>query len=165
VSVTGSAGRRLGIAWKSVSNGKPIREKSIPLESFLKIFDDGDFDVVSFQRCLTKDDDRILRNRFRERLSIVPDFDESDQTGVIREILNLDCMVTISTTTAHMAACLGIQVILLAACRHGHQWFWRAQAEHNKCIYPTLNVILGNSGCDWWKKECLPRATELLLQL
>ena len=128
------------------ANGKPIREKSIPLERCLSILDDVDAAVISFQRELEESDRKTLLGRFEQCTLIISDskLNATDQADLVSEIRGLDCMVTISTTTAHIAACLGVPVVLLAARREKQQWFWRAQAEHNKCFYPHLDVILGS---------------------
>jgi hypothetical protein len=64
-------------------------------------------------------------------------------------------------TTAHIAACLGVPVIVLAARRAGPQWFWRAQAEHGKRLYDSVTVILGGEDGKWWE-DYIPKARELL---
>ena len=158
---------QIGIAWASISNGHSIHEKTIPLPDFLGIFHNrtGDCHVISFQRHLSDDDRERLRERLGSRFSVVSaDMlnKEDDQTEVVNEILRLDCMVTISTTTAHIAACLGIPVIVLAARRAGPQWFWRAQVEHGKPVYDSVTVILGGEDGKWWE-NCVPKAQQLLL--
>jgi ADP-heptose:LPS heptosyltransferase len=79
----------------------------------------------------------------------------------MRQVQKLDCMVTISTTTAHIAASAGIPVVLLAAKRPHQQWFWRAQKEHGKQFYPSVQVVLGSSAekKTWWS-ECLEPAKQ-----
>lgn len=155
--------RRAGIAWASMSNDKPILEKSIPLVNFLSIFGEADLDVVSFQRDLSVPDREDLCKRFNARFSVVSaKLEAKDQAEVVGEVLGLDCMITISTTTAHIAACLGVPVILLAANRAGPQWFWRAQGEYEKCFYPSVNVMLGGKNGEWWK-DCVLEAQQLLL--
>jgi ADP-heptose:LPS heptosyltransferase len=146
---------RIGIAWESRNNfGSVDKEKSIPLEDFLDILGkDIETEVISFQRKLSKTENAILHARFPRHCTIIPAdvLDAENQADVVKEIRNLNCMVTISTTTTHIAACLGIPVILIAAKRHGNQWFWRAQHEYGKCFYPSVGVILGASGTSWWK--------------
>jgi hypothetical protein len=97
-----------------MSNGKPICEKSILFKDFLSIFGDDydDGDVVCFQRHLSESDRKTLRERFKESFSVV---EAEDQAKLVSEILGLDGMLTISTTTAHIAACFEVPVILLAA--------------------------------------------------
>jgi hypothetical protein len=155
----------IGIAWASVSGGDPIPGKSIPLEKFISTFEDVDPELVSFQRKLDDEDNERLRVQFGGRFSALSDskLDATDQTDVMGEVQKLDCMVTISTTTAHIAASVGIPVVLLAAKRPHQQWFWRAQKEHGKQFYPSVRVVLGSSAEKTWWSECLEPAKQALL--
>lgn len=154
---------QIGIAWASIDKrDHPIGDKSIPLSDFLPLLGEVDADVISFQRKLRPHDRDKLQDAFKTRCTIFDDneLDASDQTCVVDAISGIDCMMTISTTTAHIAACLGIPVVLLAARRKGQQWFWRAQEEHKKYFYPNVNVILGSvtgDTGDWWQ-SCLEPA-------
>ena len=87
---------------------------------------------------------------------------EASGDTLVREICRLDCMVTISTTTAHLAGAMGINVILIAAERKGHQWFWQVQAEHQRPFYPTVKVLLGEGETGKWWEHCLAPADALL---
>jgi hypothetical protein len=142
----------IGIAWASVSR-KAVAEKSVPLKNFLDVLPSGVGRVVSFQRKLREEDRALLRKRFRDRCLILRDdeIEAVDQSKVIEEISRLACMITISTTTAHIAACLGIPVVLIAASRQGQQWFWQAQRNHGKCFYPNVEIIMSDKlDGDWW---------------
>lgn len=157
---------RIGIAWASIRNCRPVHAKSIPLDRFLDILGkDTDAEVISFQRKLSDNDCATLHARFTGRFTIVADdkLDAENQADVVKEIYGLDYMVTISTTTAHIAACLGVHVILIAAKRLGPQWFWRAQSEHGKCLYPSVDVILSSASDKPWWKGCLDTARKQFL--
>ncbi|SAL80477.1 hypothetical protein AWB67_05631 [Caballeronia terrestris] len=149
---------RVGIVWASRNiGGDTSVEKCIPICELLHAIDDGNRMLTSLQRHLSDEESITLRTRFGGRIRFVDEkvLDAEDQTEALRDIADLDRIVTISTTTAHIAACLGIPVMLLAARRHGPQWFWRVQAEHRKVIYPTVTVILGGKGKSWWT-PCIP---------
>lgn len=156
---------RIGVAWASVDDGEDISAKSIPFDDFLSIIFDLDGEIVSFQRAKPEDKKRLKRT-FGDRCSALCDdeLDAIDQTAVVRAVRALSCMVTVSTTTAHVAACFGIPVVLLAKRRGGPQWFWSAQADYKKCFYPTVDVILGAGGdgsLRWWE-DCIERARRCL---
>jgi len=164
LSPSGRSKPRIGIAWESRKNFRSVScETSIPLEKFLGILQDVKAEVVSLQHNLHADERATLQARFPGRCAVTTDatLDAENQTALVKEICDLDCMVTISTTTAHMAACLGIPVVLLAATQSGYQWFWRAQREHGKCCYPSVGIILGTSGASWWA-DCLDSAHQQL---
>jgi hypothetical protein len=159
---------RIGLAWASVNKRcRPIPEKSIPLCEFLGILREvGDAELISFQRRLGANDRKVLNEQFEKRWSFPLsdcDLDSPDQSNVVKQICSLDCMVTISTTTAHIAASLGVPVVLIAAKRRdGQQWFWSAQKEHGACFYPSVKVTLGvvpTKADKWWEGciECAQR--------
>jgi hypothetical protein len=160
---------RIGIAWASIGkSGEAIPEKSIRLQDFLCILRVVNHaDVVSFQRKPKQSERDELHERFGENIRFLSDNElELNQAVVVNTVQSLSCMVTISTTTAHIAAALGVPVILLAAKRTGQQWFWRAQAEYGRCFYPTVDVVLGTDAThrrDWWE-GCIEAAQSALLQ-
>jgi len=158
----------IGLAWESVVNNQPIEEKSVPCDQLLTVLDGLDADVISFQRRLRPVDGDHIRTRFGARSAFISDtlLDGVDQMPVVKEIGSLDCMVTISTTTAHIAACLGVPVVLIAAQRPGKQWFWRAQADHGRCFYPSVRPVLGEvDGREPWWKNCLGPAREAVIAI
>ncbi|RPH75372.1 MAG: hypothetical protein EHM80_16335 [Nitrospiraceae bacterium] len=147
---------RVGIAWASVSGSGPIAEKSVPVDQFLTALADIDADLISLQRMLAIADPRGLARKRGVHLiedqvldAATPSFVEA----LVDSIRGLDFLVTISTTTTHIAAALGIRVELIVAEREGQQWFWRVQASHGKHIYPTVKVHLGDGRKeDWWER-------------
>ena len=149
---------RIGIAWASISNNHAICEKSVPLKQFLGTLAGINGDFVSLQRNLEiADPDGLLR---KFGASVVPDEvldtkSESSLDTLVEAIRQLDCIVTISTTTTYIAASLGIRVVLIAAERKGHQWFWQVQANHQRYFYPTVQVHIGEGETGNWWESCL----------
>lgn len=148
---------RIGIAWASVSRSRVISEKSVPVDRFLDALTGVDAELVSLQRKLSDADPHgLARNR---GMPLIEDevLDASTPSVVgelIKSIQGLDFLVTISTTTTHIAAALGIRVELIVAEREGQQWFWQVQARHGKCFYPTVKVHLGDGRREgWWKRS------------
>lgn len=153
---------RIGIAWAS----KQTNEKSVPAEHFLRILSGLDCTLISFQRMPTASEtESIGRLGYPCEYWDTNDLDGEDQSKIVRSIEALTCMVTISTTTAHMAASLGIPVVLIAAKRLHHQWFWRTQAERRKIFYPSVRVIMSSQRKgDWWA-ECIEAARQALAEI
>lgn len=148
---------RVGIAWASVSGSGPIAEKSVPVGRFLDELTGIDAELVSLQRKLSDADPHgLARNR---GMYFIEDevLDASTPSAVealIKSIRGLDVLVTISTTTTHIAAALGIRVELIVAEREGPQWCWQVQARHGKWIYPTVRVHLGDGRKEeWWERS------------
>jgi hypothetical protein len=140
---------RVGIAWASLDkSNERIPEKSMPLDVLLDLASLDTSHVVSFQRGITPEDRNRLCFRCGEKCTILSD----DTRTHVAEICRLARMITISTTTAHIAASFSVQTDLLAARRDGPQWFWQAQEEHRKTLYPTVSVVLGGQGAEWWRE-------------
>lgn len=149
---------RVGIAWASVSRDHPISEKSVPVEKFLPVLTGIDADLISLQRQLPVADRNGLAKergvRFLVGDEILDAKTGSDAEKLAAEVRELDYLVTISTTTTHIAAAMGIRVELIVAEREGQQWFWQAQARHGRCFYPKVRVHLGDGRKDdWWERS------------
>jgi hypothetical protein len=116
-----------------------------------------DADFISLQRKLAVADPHgLLRSLGAHVLSdeILDTTTESSLAALVQAIRSLDCIVTISTTTTHIAASMGIRVELIAAERGGQQWFWQVQASHQKCLYPTVQVHIGDGRKEnWWERS------------
>ena len=145
--------RTVGVAWASVDSNGCIPRKTVPIKNFSEILDQVDARVISFQRRMEGAGlDHGIPPIWEVPLSST-DLD-CDQRKVLNQLLKLDCMVTISTTTAHMAASVGLPTILLTARRKSHQWFWLAQADYNVSLYPSVEVLVGGEEGDkrWWEQ-------------
>jgi hypothetical protein len=148
---------RVGIAWASVSKSHLISEKSVPVEQFLPALTGIDADLISVQRKLSVADP----NGLAEKRGMHPIDDEildattaSSVGALVGAIRGLDVLVTISTTTTHIAAAMGTRVELIVAEREGQQWVWRVQASHGKCLYPTVRLHLGDGREEhWWERS------------
>jgi len=160
---------QIGIAWSSISKrNKCIEEKSIPLNNFINIFDGINGKFISFQRRLKIADPNDLLRKFGAEVisdEVLDTQKESSLDTLLKKIRQLDRMVTISTTTAHIAASLGIRVELIAAERQGQQWFWQAQAKHQRCFYPTVQVHIGDGKTGNWWERCLESVRSSLSSL
>lgn len=145
-----SAPSRVGVAWASVDDkDRRILEKSIPLTYFHSLLPKAYIDIVSFQRKPNEiSDSSVVRDLGWETISSET-LECRDQRNVACRIRELDAMVTVSTTTAHIAATLGISTVLLMADRPHQQWFWKAQLS-GKEFYPSVRVVMGEKGETWW---------------
>ena len=149
---------RVGIIWASVDKGRCTPGKSVPLKDLADALTATNWTLVSLQRCReVADPDDCLG---RIGIDTVPsDTAEANTASAINELVQalkgLDRIVTISTTTAHLAAAMGVPVELVVAKRDHQQWFWEVQARRSRCIYPTVRIHLGDSHHDerWWEQS------------
>ena len=147
---------RVGIAWASVQSA-PISEKSVPVKQFLESLAGIDADLVSLQRKICVADPQSLAQKRGVQIigdQILDAATPSSVEALVELIRGLDYLVTISTTTTHIAAAMGVRVELIVAERERQQWFWLAQARHGKCFYPTVRLHLGDGQKKgWWEKS------------
>lgn len=146
-------GKRVGITWASVSDSQSIGLKSIPLEELLAVMNPLGAELISLQRKpeLVPPNARALMDGIEiVEESVVSCTPVEKVVELVKVIQQLDYLVTVSTTTTHIAAALGVRVELLVAQREGQQWFWEVQAKHGKCFYPSVRVHMGGTGAKWW---------------
>lgn len=162
---------QLGIAWASINTTtrQPTLNKSVPLERFRTLLEQlpSDVELVSFQRSYAGR--AAAASELSERWSYrqIPDeqLEAVDQSKVLSELRPLSGLLTVSTTTAHLAAAIGKLVVLLAANRIGPQWFWLAQANYDRRLYPSLAPVIGGpEGGEWWE-PCMGAAAPLVRRL
>lgn len=157
--------KKIGIAWASVMrNGNHLQAKSLPLNNMLQsVGSMANTDILSFQRQTSAAEQAQLPAL--SAINQVPDaeLNANDQLAVARHIKPLDAMLTISTTTAHIAAAMGKPTFVVAARRNGPQWFWQAQGDHALALYPTARVFLGDlqQNADWWPAPLQQATAEL----
>jgi hypothetical protein len=148
---------RVGVAWASVSSSGPIPEKSIPVKEFLHSLTNIDADFISLQRKISIADPYGLARKRGVQLiedQVLDAAIPSCTEALVESIRRLDFLVTISTTTTHIAAALGIRAELIVAEREGQQWFWQAQASHGTHFSPTVRVHLGDGQKNnWWERS------------
>ena len=148
---------RLGIAWASVSKGRCISKKSVPVGEFLSLLTGIDADFISLQRKLAvADPNGLAKGRGIPGLAdeVLDATTDVHVNALVEAIRSLDCLVTISTTTTHIAAAMGVRVELIAAEREGQQWFWRVQGRDRNCFYPSVRIHIGNATKgNWWKQS------------
>jgi hypothetical protein len=147
---------KVGIIWASVENGQCVPQKSVPLERMADALAKTNWTLVSIQRDLRA----ANADGHLDRMGIAAvggDVAEANGPDAVDELLatlgGLDRIVTVSTTTAHLAAALGMQVDLIVAERDGQQWFWEVQARRDRRIYPTVRIHMGRTDRDprWWE--------------
>lgn len=141
-------GRRIvGIAWAS-PRAKSARSKGAPLAEWGALLREPYF-FVSLQYGDVRADIEAARAEFGATIAV----DESiDQMRSIEDfaaqVAALDCVVTVSNTTAHVAGALGVKAFVLAPPAHGLHWYWGAQGDATPW-YPGLTLVRRALGAPW----------------
>jgi Glycosyltransferase family 9 (heptosyltransferase) len=134
---------RIGIAWSGRPTHKNDHNRSIALAAFLQIFAGIDANVVSLQREVRDADAATLRARadvlhFGEELK-----DFSDTAALIE---NLDLVVAVDTSVAHLAGALGKPVWVLLPFIP--DWRWLLDRDDSPW-YPTARLFRQDDSRTW----------------
>lgn len=162
---------RVGIAWRSASKGASgssvSDEKGIPVLEFINLLksavavDGRPIELISFQRHISDDDcQKLERSGFKFSIVDQDLHDDIDQSRLAAQIREIDLMITVSTTTAHVSGYLGVRTLVIAKDRGPKQWFWPAQEKTGIRFYPSVDVVVASresKKSDWWK-ECIDDA-------
>jgi len=131
--------KRVGICWQGNSQFHADVYRSAPLESFAPLANLPGVSLVSLQHGFGRE--QIANCSFKHQITDLPDnIDQSagaflDTAGIIR---NLDLVVTVDTSTAHLAAALGKPTWI--ALGRVPDWRWTLAGETSPW-YPTVRLF------------------------
>jgi tetratricopeptide (TPR) repeat protein len=130
---------RIGLAW----SGQPRpANRSIELRSLLPVLD-LDADFVSLQKNVRADDATVLQ----ERSDLVPLGDKLDTfADTAAVIANLDLVISVDTSVAHLAGALAKPVWVLLPFLPDFRWLLDRE---DSPWYPTARLFRQNAPGDW----------------
>jgi len=140
-------GPRVGICWQGNPDFHADVYRSISLAEFAPLTEVAGVSLVSLQHGYGSE--QLQRASFGDRIHRLPDtIDRSggafmDTAAIIR---NLDLVITIDTSTAHLAAALGVPVWLLLG--RVPDWRW-LQSGATSDWYPTIQIFRQQRMGDW----------------
>jgi Tfp pilus assembly protein PilF len=134
---------RIGIVWNSFSNYKNDAARSIPLDVFLNIYIPEKFDYICLQKCIKKEDADKLRP-YPEILFFGGSLDTMEDTAGL--IQNLDLVISIDTSVAHLSAALGKPTWILN--RYAGCWRWQL-GRADSPWYKAVKLYGQPSPGDW----------------
>lgn len=130
---------RVGLAWSGRQDNPLNRKRTCPLSRLQSIFDVTDVDFFSLQL-----------NPDLDQSNILPLIDLTDQICDFEDtaslIMNLDLVITIDTSVAHLAGALGKETWVLLP--HAADWRW-LQNRTDSPWYPTLKLFRQPDHGDW----------------
>jgi len=146
---------RIGLAWSGNAAHERDRDRSMSLRAFLSILDIG-ATFVSLQKDVRADDATVLDERgdilqFGDQLG-----DFSDTAALISQ---LDLVISVDTSVAHLAGALGKPVWVLVS--HIPEWRWLLDRSDSPW-YPTARLFRQNHTRTW--DAVIIRVREALLQ-
>jgi hypothetical protein len=146
---------RIGLAWSGNAAHERDHDRSISLRAFLSILDVG-ATFVSLQKDVRADDATVLNEcgdilKFGDQLG-----DFSDTAALISQ---LDLVISVDTSVAHLAGALGKPVWVLLS--YIPEWRWLLDRGDSPW-YPTARLFRQNHTRTW--DAVIVRVREALLQ-
>jgi tetratricopeptide (TPR) repeat protein len=134
--------RRIGLTWSGNPDQKDDRSRSIALGELLPLLG-IDADFHSLQKAYRPADAKLLRDdgRIRDHADDLEDF--TDTAALAGQ---MDLVISVCTSVAHMAGALGLPTYVLLAKSADYRWHWdRADSPW----YPTARLFRQTRAGDW----------------
>lgn len=151
--------RVCGLSWFS-KNATIGAEKSLRLMDLVPILQAPGLAFVDLQYGDTTKEQDALQAATGLRLTRVPEIDNfNDIDGLAALIDACDIVVTVSNTTAHLAAALGKPVLVMLSYSPGLLWYWHLDRT-NSPWYPSVRLFRQSRPGDWG--EVVARLGEII---
>lgn len=134
--------RKVGLVWKSTSGMINVGLRSLPFEQISSLFNQADTAWFSLQKEPGQDKQHIQESG--QIIDWTEQFADFDDTAAL--IMNLDLVIAVDTSVAHLAGALGKPVWLLN--RHASEWRWMRGREDSSW-YPTMRIFTQRHPGDW----------------
>lgn len=137
---------KVGVCWQGNGNknAPPLLNKNIPIEDLHPFFELKNVSIYSLQR-IESQENKTLPTHLNV---FVKDFDESHgrfmDTAAL--MMNLDLIITVDTSIAHLAGALGRPT--WAILPHRTDWRWMLEREDSP-FYPTVKLFRQPEAGDW----------------
>jgi tetratricopeptide (TPR) repeat protein len=133
---------RIGLAWSGNPRHGHDSSRSIPLRSLLPLLD-IDASFISLQKEVRPDDAAVLNDR-KDLLHLADELATFSDTAAL--IANLDLVISVDTSIAHLAGALAKPVWVLLP--FVPDWRWLLDREDSPW-YPTARLFRQESRGDW----------------
>ncbi len=135
-----------GLSWSS--NAKTGATKSIPLQALHPILRTAGVTFVDLQYGDTIADRDALAKEAGRSIVHIEEFDNTNDIDALAALISAcDLVITVSNSTAHLAAALGKPALVLLA-HHTPLWYWHADGMQSPW-YPTATLLRQTTAGDW----------------
>ncbi|WP_293126260.1 tetratricopeptide repeat protein [Microcoleus sp. bin38.metabat.b11b12b14.051] len=133
---------KVGIVWAGSPQRRKDRDRSCNLQDFVRFFDVPGIAFYSLQKNLSQSDRTLLNQH------LVPDLSPhlSDFADTASAISQLDLVISVDTSVAHLAGALGKPVWVLLS--FAPDWRWLLERDDNPW-YPTARLFRQNQRENW----------------
>ena len=137
-----------GISWRS-KNADHGERKSLSLETLSQALCLPDIDFVDLQYGDTQAERQDFEERTGKQIKKLDDIDNFNDIDDLAALINAcDIVVTVSNTTAHLAAALGKPTIVLLPQASVVFWYWHRKGDHSPW-YPSVRLLRKEEIGDW----------------
>lgn len=137
-----------GLSWDSM-NAVHGKNKRLPLDAMSQFIALPHIEAVDLQYGDTSAERAAFRQSHHKAIHKLDDIDNTqDIDGLAALISACDIVVTVSNTTAHLAAALGKPVLVMLPQASATFWYWH---RHDECSpwYPTVRLFRKDEAGDW----------------
>lgn len=137
-----------GLSWRS-KNADYGEQKSLSLDLLSQALCLPDLDLVDLQYGDTLDERLSFENKTGIPVQKLEDIDNlNDIDGLAALISACDIVITVSNTTAHLAAALGKPTLVLLPQTSALFWYWHRKSDQSPW-YPTARLLRKDELGDW----------------
>jgi tetratricopeptide (TPR) repeat protein len=150
-----------GISW--ISRNKEFNNlKSIDLDLLLPVISIPNVQFINLQYGDVSSEINLLKNNHEINIRNFEGIDNYyDIDGLASLIESCDLIITVSNTTAHLAASLGKPTLVLLA-HHTPLWYWHTDASKSPW-YPSVSLLRQPNNGDW--SPVIEKAANILRNL
>lgn len=135
-------GPRVGIVWSGIALHGHDAERSLALDNFAAVLPAG-MDVVCLQKDIRESDRAVLRRLPAVRVFAAELGDFADTAALLA---NMDLVVSVDTSVAHLAGALGKPLWLLL--QYNPDWRWLLERDDSPW-YPSARLYRQEALGDW----------------
>jgi tetratricopeptide (TPR) repeat protein len=133
---------RIGLVWSGNPDHRNDHNRSMPLETLLPLLD-VEAQFVSLQKIVRPSDEAVLRER-SDVLHLGPELQSFSDTAALIE--QLDLVISVDTSVAHLAGALGRPVWILLP--YIPDWRWLLERDDSPW-YPTARLFRQSQTRKW----------------
>ncbi|MDR2507296.1 MAG: tetratricopeptide repeat protein [Candidatus Accumulibacter sp.] len=144
--LSGLAGKKAGLVWSGGEQYKAADRRNMTLKHFLPLFDIPGISWVSLQKLQKgKAGEEIAAEGLPEKI-FDPMAEVKDFADTAAIIANLDLVISVDTSVAHLAGAMGVPVWLMN--RFDTDWRWLYDRS-DSLWYPTMRIFRQKRFGDW----------------
>lgn len=155
---------RVGVVWRGNPKHANDSNRSMPFETFRRLFDLEDCTFVSLQVGPNERESEVTRHHPH---CVDPTAQINDFTDTAAIVENLDLIISVDTSIVHLAGAMGKPVWVLLP--YAPDWRWMLE-RNDSPWYPTMRLFRQTAVGDWStvlaevERELRARSTSLNLQ-